>query len=85
MTFSQGMELTTPRPSVGPEPAGWAGGSVAVLTLRKVNCCEEQIAPLETVQGYTGLGELRISSREKMGFSRLMRYARGMCKHQLSS
>lgn len=58
MTFSPGVALNTPPPtSFVPEPAGWAGGSVAVLTLRKVNCCEEQIAPLETVQGYTGLGE----------------------------
>ena len=61
MTFSRGMALNTHTPppptSFGPEPAGWAGGSVAVLTLMKVNCCEEQIAPMETVQGYTGLGE----------------------------
>lgn len=44
-------------PSSGPEPTGWAGGSVEVQTPSQLNHPEEQTAPLRTVQGYTGLGE----------------------------
>lgn len=63
MTFSWGtvMSLT---PSSGPEPVGWAGGSVVTLTQR-LTLLRKGLPLWEESRITLALGKLRISSHEK--------------------